>query len=340
MSRRESSRDPGLRSFSAAVACLSSAAPAKRRRRPVTLVGLAIATAGAIFFVGPRPAFALKYAEPPAAQSYYEYSTSTALAAEEGCEDALDNGEFDYNSMVILDFGGQLANRTGTLSTNGKTKFKNAQIEAIAKEFANGYFECEYGYATVHLDIGTNNSYDAVSAAGGKAWAEVVKNVANYVLESKEKTKVVSIYGGDDLEDGYSSGGKALDWARSYSENTNSPYVNYGDAGGCPETSHENGPCAVENGFAEWNQQVEYEVSWQIYRAHGTPEIYHLANAKQWAEIALYGNGHFGGGIQFEGPLDQDGAESSNSPHEAWYEFEESLEANGLNADIIFSLTI
>lgn len=215
-------------------------------------------------------------------------STSTALAEEEGCDEAEYDSREDFDSAVILDFGGQLGNRKGTKATNGMIEFTNAQIEAIGKAFANAYYFCDLGdETTVHLLLGTNNSLDSVSKAGGKAWGEVINNVARYVLESKEQTEDVAIWGGSDLGVGYSTGGKALDWAKGYEEVSDSPYGDYGGAEGCPSSTHEDGKCT--GGDSGWDQKVEYELGWEIPPARPYPEIYYNrppespVNAEQWA---------------------------------------------------------
>lgn len=235
-----------------------TASPTLRARGVAVAIGLA----GIFLALGPGSASAIIFPKPPTAQSFYENSTSTALAEEEGCDEAEYDSREDFDSAVILDFGGQLGNRKGTKATNGMIEFTNAQIEAIGKAFANAYYFCDLGdETTVHLLLGTNNSLDSVSKAGGKAWGEVINNVARYVLESKEQTEDVAIWGGSDLGVGYSTGGKALDWAKGYEEVSDSPYGDYGGAEGCPSSTHEDGKCT--GGDSGWDQKVEYELSWE-----------------------------------------------------------------------------
>ncbi|HXN37482.1 MAG TPA: hypothetical protein VN892_05555 [Solirubrobacteraceae bacterium] len=269
----------------------------------------------------------------------------------EGLDAASEGGYAVSNSMVILDFGGQLGNGKGTKLEDG-IDVTNEEIEVIAEEFADGYYINEFAYTTLHLDIGTNNS-DSVSKARGKAWAELVKHVASFVLEEPDKAKYVSIYGGDDLEDGsklegWSSGSNTLGWAKEYSKTTESPYVDYGSAGACPEATYEKttkgGACDELEGAGGWDQRVEYELAWEIERAHAAPDIYYPPtkgdNAGQWAEVGAYGRWEFGGGIQFEGPLDENGYKGTNKSEEAWEQFEKAVNENGLNESMSFSLTI
>jgi hypothetical protein len=323
-------------------------------RRPLFAVALGIA--GIALALAPSAALA----KPFTGTSYYVKSTDMRTAYGEGCKaaeeggKAAEEGKEDGSTMVILDFGGQLANRTGTESSGG-VEFANAEIEAYTEEFAAAYYLCHFAYTKLHLVIGTNNSLYSVSKNGGKAWADLVKNVANHVLEESLVAKQVSIYGGDDLEDEveWSTGGNAHKWAAAYSETTESPYVDYGDAGGCPETreaTETSGACRasrynehtkkVELGPTGWSQDVEYELGWEIERAHATPEIYVDGNQQEWALIGWAGGKHFGGGIQFEGPLNEYHVSGTYTNTEAWEKFEEELHTYDLNESMSFSLRI
>jgi hypothetical protein len=288
--------------------------------------------------------------KPPTAQSYYVVSGNAEDAFKEGCLQGESDRKTNTDSNVILDFGGQLGNLSGTEAID-KTDFKTSQIEAIAEEFGAGYLSCTLTdtTTTVRIGIGTNSSKEAVSTAGGKAWAELVKTVAAHILESEAAAKQVAIWGADDLEVGFSTGTAALAWAKSYSKHTESPYQDYGDAAGCPETTHTNGKCT--GGKSGWNQTVEAELNWRIANAWSTPEIYYNpppgtpANAKEWVQIMLWDQEHFTTLREMEpqGPLDQGGFEGSNSSSQAWQEFEEQIESSGLTgsqAIMYYSLTI
>jgi hypothetical protein len=286
-------------------------------------------------------------------QSFYVDNTEPSYWFDQGIETGIESGNDVANGMVILDFGGQLGNRKGTELEDG-TPVTNEEIEVVAEEFANGYYIGEFNERTLHVVIGTNNSGESVGKLAGKAWAELVKHVASYVLEEPDEAKHVPIFGGSDLEDGsaklegWGSGGNALAWAKEYSKTTESPYVDYGSAGACPETTYEKtakgGACDVAGGAGGWDQRVEYELAWEIERAHATPEIYYPPgdgdNAGQWAEIGDYGRWEFGGGIQFEGPLDENGDRESNKPEAAWNQLEKALKENELNESMSFSLMI
>ncbi|MGC2375391.1 MAG: hypothetical protein WA484_16115 [Solirubrobacteraceae bacterium] len=110
----------------------------------------------AILFVLAAFGTTAAYAKPPTATSYYWTTTSTTVAEEDGCLQGITDALGNTNSEVILDFGGQLGNLSGTESIGGTVDFTNAQIEAIALAFGAGYFVCTEG----------ENTYDAHACYG------------------------------------------------------------------------------------------------------------------------------------------------------------------------------
>jgi hypothetical protein len=276
------------------------------------------------------------FATPPTNDSFYENSTRASQAEEDGCIQGILDSLSKHNSMVILDFGGQLADKSGTESTIQEYDFTNAQIKAIAEAFATSYYVCteEDTITTLTLGIGTNNSKAAVTKAGGETWASIVNAVASEVLEDPGEAKQVAIWGADDLEVGYSGGGTALAWASGYNESTESSYIDYGGAEGCPSSTHVDESCT--GGYSGWDQAVEYELSWGLYDALAAPEIYYNPppggpiNAEQWSQIMRYGdeNATSEYGCQaFEGPLTEGGYEGSNTAGEAWDQLKDRVEA-------------
>jgi len=289
---------------------------------------------------------------PVPARSYYVGSTSTTQAENEGCEQGEENLVNLERAVVILDFGGQLKDGGAKSIVVSKLKFTRAQIEAYAEAFANGYLACYEPFSddaapaaggvsqSLALAIGTSNDLHEVSEAGGTAWAGDVAAVARYVLEYPAQAEQVAIWGGNDFENAYSTGSKALKWAKGYSAATESPYVDYGDAGGCSETNHKNESCTLaEHNKSGWDQKVFYEVSWGIRGANPTPEIYVPGNAQQWGQIDLYG----GGTMSFLGPLDENREDEPGGgfdPNEAWHALHSELSEEDLNYGLPYSLTI
>jgi hypothetical protein len=294
------------------------------------------------------PALGVAYEPLYTTRSHYVESASTALANEEGCEQATEDILFfDRPSGVVLDFGGQLLNRTGTEDTENAATFTNAQIEAISEAYATGYVECveEQPDTTLDLAVGTNSDLDAVTKAGGKTWAGVVATVASKVLETPLEAAMVSISGGDDMEPTYSTPAAAKAWAKGYSETTESPEVDYGSADGCPEKTHihksADEKCIPEHVDGDWTQKVEYQLSWEIRGDNPLPEIYYNpkgtpVNAEQWAEIDFWGESR----MHFLGDLSQAGFGESDSATESWDQLKEVLEKDGLNDELDYSTEI
>lgn len=264
-------------------------------------------------------------AKPPTDPSYYVSSTSPSDAFHLGCL----QGEADArisphpNSLVILDFGGQLADGSGSLLING-TAVSNAQVAAIAEAFSHGYWYCTGDdlTSTLWLGIGTNNSYYDVSASGGATWARVVAAVAASNHANGYDSQVVA-EGANDIEPDWESVADSRAWVDGYAAQTSSFYVNYGSADGCPDDTYLDAFCS--NG---WTQDDVWYVSWGARTAQALPEIYAPVNAGQWTMIGREGAWYHGssGKIQFSGPLDTYPLwPDSNSADQAWEQFTTDL---------------
>ncbi len=249
-----------------------------------------------------------------------------------GCSQGLLDALNGHGSLVILDFGGQLGDGDGTRALTDTFNFTNSDIESIAIEFAVGYFVCTAGdlETTLDLAIGTNNAYEDVDKAGGEAWAKLVNRVDETIDETPEEALQVVAAGADDLEDGYSDGEAANQWATGYNEQAEWWMDDFGDAGGCPADSHDNGACT--GGYGGWDQNLEYLLAYGDAVDDATPEIYYNpppgspVNAEQWAEIAVYAHDTLAGCMSFIGPLDQGGAEESNTATQAWNQLNRVVE--------------
>jgi hypothetical protein len=110
-------------------------------RRPFFLV-VSIVMYAVLFTQNVHPAFAVQ-SKPPTDWSFYIYAANNSDAYTLGCN----QGKFDasyspsVNSEVVLDFGGQNSTGSGTLMTN-MVAISNAQIEAYAEQFSDGYWTC------------------------------------------------------------------------------------------------------------------------------------------------------------------------------------------------------
>lgn len=269
---------------------------------------------------------AASQAMPPTDTSYYVTTTDPSVAYNLGCSQGLSDASASppANSLVVLDFGGQLSDGSGSLLVNGLA-ITSAQIEAVAEAFAHGYWYCTGSdlSSVLSLAIGTNNSYDDVSAAGGSSWAQVVAAVAADDQAAGYSTQVI-VAGADDIEPAWDSAASSEAWVNGYASFSPATfYVDYGSADGCP-TDNASG-VACDNG---WTQQDVWYVSWGATPARALPEIYASSNASQWTMIALYGADSLGSGgkILFSGPLDTYPLWSeSNTAQQAWQEFSTAL---------------
>jgi hypothetical protein len=311
----------------------------KRLANPVTervasLVSVLTAmtvVAAISLFASNTPAYALQ-AKPAVDWSFYVNTASTQTLYNLGCNQGhSDANNGNINSEVILDFGGQLSNNTGTLLPKTSTTQTYAQIETLAYQFAYGYYVCT-GYDTTSVDflmLGTNNSYYSVTNAGGKSWEQVVQTVIN---NTRGFSRQVVVEGANDMEPGFgpnSSQGNTINWVNGYSVSGAPYYFNYGNAP-CSTTAHNNTSCAVP-GDSSWTQYGIWYVSWDQTPAFPLPEIYYNppyptgnpANANEWEQIALYGLQYqsWAGVMMFSisGPLDElDLQSGSDSPTDAW----------------------
>lgn len=269
------------------------------------------------------PASPSPTAAPPAPQtavegdgSYYVTSSNPQLLLDTGCQDGSADASSDApQRLTILDFGGQYADGSGTKPVAGPAELSNAGIEELAENYALGWYLCTgTDRSTVlTLGVGTNNSLADVTTAGGVAWADVVATVA--AAEAALTNRVV-VDGADDIETEFSAPAAALDWAAGYSAaGTGSDYLDYGDAGGCPESTRNNGAC--NNG---WNQYDVWQVSWGEPAALPLPEIYYPGNAAQWAQISRYGTTVLdGAAIDFTGDLSEYAADPTTlNPDQSW----------------------
>src|SRR5581483_6380335 len=180
------------------------------------------------------------------------------------------------SSAVVLDFGGQNSSNTGTrFITNDGTGATYGQVAAYAEQFGKGYYDCAHAKGDhttkVFLALGTNNSASQVSSTGGSKWATAVVQPARSWISSHGYASQVFIWGGNDLETGYSDPTAARAWVTGFTK-YGYDYIDYGDAGACSWTSYQNAACYV--GAFHWKQADVYAVAWGNPYAFTYPEIY------------------------------------------------------------------
>lgn len=253
--------------------------------RMLAFAGICGLVFSAVFAYGIPQAFATQ-APAHTVTSYYVTSTNTTTAYNHGCAQGSSDTRNHYsNSMVILDFGGQVS--TSTVDNWDAGYISNGTVESLAEHFAYGYWNCSGPAPKLKLAIGTNNSITSSSSLGA-AWAHVAAAVQSYD-QSHGYTSQVTAMGGNDIE---SWGGEsaAEAWASGYSgAGSATLYADFGSADGCPTTSSNNAPCY---GTTTWNQYGYWYVSWGAAAAVPLPEIYNSSWATQWKEISLYGYYH------------------------------------------------
>ena len=284
------------------------------------------------------PAFAVQ-AKPPTDWSFYVTTSDTAAAYNLGCnQGAFDAGFSPYaNSLVVLDFGGQLPDGSGSLLING-VSITNDQIEAAAEAFSSGYWNCTGADTTsvLLLGVGTNNSYYDVSSSGGSTWAQLIAAISAS-NHSNGYDAQVSVGGANDMEPGFETAADTEAWVNGYVSINPAWYVNYGSADACPANSASNGVCL--NG---WRQYDVWWVSWGALPAFPLPEIYVQANANQWTMISLYGAIYQGSKMGFYGPLDENDLDGFTfTSDQAWNSLWSGLNSHPETAeDMLYSAQI
>lgn len=280
-----------------------------------------------------RTAYAVQ-AQPHTSASYYVTSSSTTTAYNHGHAQGVADSLLSPwpNSEVVLDFGGQYADGSGTLMING-ARLTNAQIEAIAEQYSLGYW---YGTGSdttseVKLAIGTNNSYYDVSQAGGNTWAGVINDVRQwnslnppgpYCCVSSQANAI----GGNDIEPGWQQPGPSEAWATGFSTGSVTTYVDYGSADGCTTLSSSNTHCfwgySQNCGcYAYWWASDVQNVSWGNPAAFPLPEVYVCCQENTWLNVSY--ESYFQPGqvrLYFEGPMDENPrATNTYTSAQAWH---------------------
>jgi hypothetical protein len=225
----------------------------------------------------------------------------------------------------------------------------DSDVEGVSYQFSMGYYNCTGvtdSTSILTLGVGTNDSNPAYSDATytslGESWGNVVGVVQAGDTNFSSQVKV---WGANDLEAWhYSTGQVTRDqgtaWIAGYTSYDSAPYVNYGDAIGCP-TSNTNGngmPCSY--GYYQYDY---YWYSWGAPPAVAAPEIYTTSpdNSGQWANISLYAKNVKGVAMQFDGPRDENDFHPSQlTASQAWTDFSTALTAAGVNANLPYSLEI
>jgi hypothetical protein len=287
------------------------------------------ALAGVVSFGAPAGATPPK---PPTDESFYVNTSSTTTAYNLGCSQGSADASSGSGSMAYLDFGGQNSSG-GTDTAFGGIALTYSQIENIGLAFAHGYYVCTGSDKSTHLTlaVGTNNSLNNGSTYG-TAWGNVTSTTYRLIYNAGYASQVY-VWGGDDMEPGYSTQSLTESWASSFS-GTSNEYLDFGSADGCHLTGGTDGTC--NNG---WTISGEYDLAYGQTSAQSAPEIVSTATANEWANISEYGKLHGGFGmIYFEGPLDAYPRGAGWSASSAWSGFYSAMTSYGVAMTPTYSL--
>lgn len=270
---------------------------------------------------------------PAVDRSFYVTTIDLGQAQDLGCDQAeadasSGSGASPRSSLVVLAFGGQTDSGTGTQLTFSGRTVTTADIAGYVERFAQGYQDCAVaregqqasvpGVSTT-LAIATNNDIDsAVTAANGRAWAQLVAQVDTWVRARAGMSGRVHVTGANDLEPGFGPVAASRAWVQGFHDASTQTLVNIGSADGCPTGLSTdmtvNRTC--NNG---WTVEDVWWMSGGLDRTTAVPEIYYSAQAGQWALIARYGATVHGRRPDYLGILvDHATGDGSNTAQVAW----------------------
>jgi hypothetical protein len=214
------------------------------------------------------------------------------------------------DNVVALLFGEPTFNPIN--QTYGATGWGHARtlvdIASLAQAFIIGYYNSLGTQTNLHARVilATSNGGSNVTFNHGEAWAQMVQNMAAWVI-SQGYAAQVDIAGGTDIEPPYNSFSATSSWVNGYASAASSRYLyNIGAADGCPPS----GSCL--NG---WTLENLWFVSWGAVPSLPLPQIYNETNAKQWQNLSLYGFQHHSQNIIISGAVTEQGA-CSQAPND------------------------
>jgi len=226
------------------------------------------------------------------------------------------------DALVVLDFGrpARAWHHEGAVLIRGGFR-PLWRIRDAVLAYARGFRRCAADSPASHLTVaaGTSNWGPHVTYGHGRAWAAMV-NDANRSLRAGGRAGV-TVVAADDIEVSWNGPGASKRWVRGYLSVARWPYLDYGDAGGCPPF----GWC-----LGGWRVEDVWWVAWGSSRAMPRPEIYTNSGsqAAQWYRLSLYSYLRHGRAMTIAGVLSQRRACNqsrddpctgmSNTPSAAW----------------------
>jgi hypothetical protein len=230
--------------------------------------------------------------------SYYMRTVDHATAGGLGCALAPRlAGSEDEEALLVLDFarprewtGPNGETVYGASIWNGAGRYPDTvQIASAVQAFVDGYAECApAGARTPRLTVvvGTTNHGDQVTQGHGRAWAEMVNGIADWI-EHRGLSGWVEVAGGSDMELAYNSPTVTRAWVDGYRAVGEWPLYNFGDAAACPQKGTTAVPGRCDHG---WTQEDIWYISAGSPLARVLPEIYSTGggNAATWQQLVLY----------------------------------------------------
>jgi len=261
--------------------------------------------------------------------SYYIKSLDPTLMYNRGC----DLGKRDLalpgtqENLVILDFGGPryFQNASGKMVYGTKLFYPGGrastdEIAEAVKWYARGYYVCtgEDTTSFVLVGIGTNNyeydgcgDYCAVNFAHGRAWAQMVNAVNQWLTENNMFAQVRAV-GANDIELSWNDYTRTRDWLDGYDSVNEAIMINFGAIPGCPYLAAPGATCGSYrcydiNKSCVWTKEQVWYVIWGSKPVYPVPEIYsnNGVNAQQWYLMSVYGYTAHGYPVEFLGVLTQ-----------------------------------
>lgn len=199
------------------------------------------------------------------------------------------------SSLVLLDIGAQLNDKTGVALSVTDVKITYPQLVHAVQGYLDGFGAGAGATVAVGTNNGANDWMNYTAQQRGADWADKVIDLLN-------PGTGVSVVGANDIEGAFfSTEAQAQDWENAYLGATSRNLVFNGSADGCPTTLGSTGhTCAFG-----WMQADYYALAGggNSARIHALPQIYNDAMALQWANIDATG----GKAVKFAGALTEYG---------------------------------
>src|SRR5581483_7392751 len=174
---------------------------------------------------------------PASSISYYVRKPDSTLLVLKGkqCAEAQVNGTSDRDAGVALLFGEPAKIRaTYGASLWGYPTSVN-DIASLVQDFVIGYYNALQADRTAHVRIvvTTSNYGNNVTALHGAAWAQMVDDLALWVL-AQGYSGQVDIAGGSNIEPDWNGAATTRAWVDGYASVAHRFMYNVGAASGCP----------------------------------------------------------------------------------------------------------